>query len=351
MKIKGIYNMPGSKFYWYRWTARDGKRKAVSLKTANLAEAIAAVEKIQAGEWLRTTKMEAPDTPGTKLVEAYIAKAQVRNKKPMRKRTAHRRKSTLLKFVREARINNVQDITLPAIEAWLAKHRAAGNAQDTIFSYAWIVKIFVRDLIGQGLLKADDFAKWEMPDRGTNGRANWLRLDEVKKIITRAKDDPDLQFILYAGLGAGLRRSEILATKAGWFDLENGTLQLQNDPPTFLLKDGDNRPVPLTDQFKEFLTSYLQGKSSNDYALKPEVKTWEGEYRYNFMTLFSNHMKKCGVKCTAHDMRRSFASNLVSKGVSIYKVAKWLGDGVAIVEKHYGHLAPADRDVNVLSMA
>jgi hypothetical protein len=45
-------------------------------------------------------------------------------------------------------------------------------------------------------------------------------------------------------------------------------------------------------------------------------------------------------------MRRSFASNLASAGVSIYKVAQWLGDGVEVVERSYGHLAPADQDVN-----
>ena len=50
-------------------------------------------------------------------------------------------------------------------------------------------------------------------------------------------------------------------------------------------------------------------------------------------------------------MRRSFASNLGSRGISIYKVARWLGDGVSVVEKSYGYLAPADRDIDALSLA
>jgi integrase len=45
-------------------------------------------------------------------------------------------------------------------------------------------------------------------------------------------------------------------------------------------------------------------------------------------------------RSVCHDMRRSFASNLVSAGVSIYTVAKWLGDRVDVVEKSYGYLAP-----------
>jgi hypothetical protein len=47
-------------------------------------------------------------------------------------------------------------------------------------------------------------------------------------------------------------------------------------------------------------------------------------------------------------MRRSFASNLVSGGESIYIVAKWLGDRVDVVEKSYGHLSPAAGNINRL---
>jgi hypothetical protein len=37
VNIKGIYHMPDSKFYWYRWMGKDGKRRAVSLKTEDLS--------------------------------------------------------------------------------------------------------------------------------------------------------------------------------------------------------------------------------------------------------------------------------------------------------------------------
>ena len=50
-------------------------------------------------------------------------------------------------------------------------------------------------------------------------------------------------------------------------------------------------------------------------------------------------------RVTAHVMRHTFASLLVQAGVSIYKVARWLGDGVEVVEDHYGHLAPKDSDI------
>ena len=48
---------------------------------------------------------------------------------------------------------------------------------------------------------------------------------------------------------------------------------------------------------------------------------------------------------TPHVMRHTFASLLASKGVSIYKIALWLGDDVRVVQKHYAKLLPKDEDI------
>jgi integrase/recombinase XerC len=41
-----------------------------------------------------------------------------------------------------------------------------------------------------------------------------------------------------------------------------------------------------------------------------------------------------------HQLRHTFASLLVQRGVDIHKVAKWIGDSVATTERFYAHLAP-----------
>jgi hypothetical protein len=107
--------------------------------------------------------------------------------------------------------------------------------------------------------------------------------------------------------------------------------------------------VPVTPEFKQFLQRFLEGKAEGDYVLRANTMSGKWRYRADFSKAWYSQMKRCGVRCTIHDGRRSFASNLVSHGVSIYKVARWLGDGVTVVEKSYGHLAPADRDIEALS--
>jgi integrase len=114
-----------------------------------------------------------------------------------------------------------------------------------------------------------------------------------------------------------------------------------------VLKDRDNRTVPLTEEFSSFLRVFLKGRSPREYAIRPSKKeagVWK--YRYDFQKRVLSHFAKCGVECSIHDMRRSFASNLVSAGESVYIVAKWLGDGVQVVERSYGHLAPSPDDIN-----
>jgi hypothetical protein len=44
-------------------------------------------------------------------------------------------------------------------------------------------------------------------------------------------------------------------------------------------------------------------------------------------------------------MRHTFASLLAIAGVSIFKIAQWLGDDVKVVERHYAHLLPQDSDI------
>ena len=86
--------------------------------------------------------------------------------------------------------------------------------------------------------------------------------------------------------------------------------------------------------------------TSTTFLAPQKTTKGTGKYRYDTNKRVRSHFRRCNVICSNHDMRRSFASNRASAGVSIYKVAMWLGDGVEVVSKSYGHLAPKDADVN-----
>jgi integrase len=135
--------------------------------------------------------------------------------------------------------------------------------------------------------------------------------------------------------------------KVSWFDLKAGLLHVSNDQG-FTSKDSENRTVPLTNDFHEFVKVFLRNRDPKEFCLKHGRHAGRGKYRYDFQRSVRSHFARCSVDLDIHGMRRSFASNLVSEGESIYIVAQWLGDGVQVVQKHYAYLAPHAGSINRL---
>jgi hypothetical protein len=53
---------------------------------------------------------------------------------------------------------------------------------------------------------------------------------------------------------------------------------------------------------------------------------------------------------TARNVRYALNKFVTDTGANYVsdKIAQWLGDGVEVVERSYGHLAPADQDINLM---
>jgi integrase len=342
--------MPESKFWWFRWT-QYGKRLARSLKTDDEGEATTRAQAILA-EGLIATEAYTPNEPNTRkyeihgLIDLYLKDAQERDKKPLRAETANVRRYILNKFVSDCVITRVGDITLVKIQNWLTRLKAEGKAKDTVWGNGQRVRSFVQYLVSRKFLPTSILVDFTVPEQAAVGRKNWLRKDEVTRILAAVNGDRVLTFALLCGFDGGLRRDEISEVRVGWFDLETKVLDVSNYGD-FVTKDRENRIIPLTDRLVDFLKVFLAGRDKSEYVLAPE-KTEKGSnrYRYDVSKRVRAHFKRCKVKCTIHDMRRSFASNRVSAGISIYKVARWLGDGIVVVERSYGHLAPQDAEIN-----
>jgi integrase len=359
-RLKGIYKYSDSRNWWFRYTDPiTGKRKAVSLGTDDEGTAVQRAHAILGGN-LVVAKADEIDRE----IDEYLINAQERENNPMSAESAKTARYVLKLFVKEASIRWPSEINEQKVALWVRGLRAAGRSQQTLRMYAAYLKTFTRVLHASGRLKIDPLAKYTLPAEKATGRQNWVRKHVVRQIIAAVKPKvgvhskpasvelakrvaDDLKFILFSGFHAGLRRKEIGMAKVFWFDVDHGLIHAQNMPDEeFTLKDRDNRTIDMTDEFKAFLTEYVRNRKPGDFVLRPQKIKGIWKYRYDFSRMVEGHFKNVGVKCSIHDMRRSFASNLVSSGVSIYTVAKWLGDRVDVVEKSYGYLAPNTGEVN-----
>ena len=257
-----------------------------------------------------------------------------------------------------------QEITPARLDTWLVVYEKKAWSQQTIRMYAAYVKTFVGWLYKSGHLASNALESYDLPEEKPMGRKNWLRKAEVSKVIgavepkysanakpatiEKAKQAAeDLKFILYCGFHAGLRRKEIAMAKVSWFDLDHGLIHAQNMPEEgYALKDEENRTIDMSDGFRAFLIDYLKDRKSGEFVLRPEKAQGTWKYRYDFSRMVEGHFESLEVRCSIHDMRRSFASNAVSSGISLYIVAKWLGDGYEVIERSYGHLAPNTGEIN-----
>ena len=358
--MKNLLRYNGCANWHLRYYDDKGKRRTISLQTPDEAVAINKARAFFAGEVIRRSESISAGTSFDTLINTYLKEAKARRTKPMRPETAKNAGLTLKKFARDMKLVDPKKLDSGLVGKWLDILHKEGKSQETLRSYVRDIKTFAHWLASRGLCGP---LTLDLPDRKPKIRKPWVRKEEVARIIGSAtpKIGPhsspegklkaqqraeELRFILYCGFHAGLRRKEIGVARVFWFDAQGGLIHVSNQS-SFTTKDTENRTIPMTDEFREFLSGFLRGKQREEFCLQPD-RLSAGKYRYDFNRVVKSHFAKCQVDIDIHGMRRSFASNLVSEGESIYIVAQWLGDGVQVVQKHYAYLAPHSGTINRL---
>lgn len=197
--------------------------------------------------------------------------------------------------------------------------------------------------------------KWEIPGVTRNPVQNVQRLknphqierflkeEEAVRLMETIKSSPNplLKFFVTLALMTGARKRELLDAK--WEDFDFGR-RVWVIPMT---KSGKPRHVPLIDdaiqtlfQLKDFLPTLLIQRSFLDVPyVFPNPKT--GKPFNSIFHSWDTARKLAGLEdLRIHDLRHSFASALVNKGVPIYDVQKLLGHQNIRTTERYAHLAP-----------
>lgn len=331
--MRGLYKRKET--WWLRFTPAPGAAQVrISLGTHDEAEAI-----VKAREMRATAAVEVREAmdSSTAEVEAYLAAL---GRQGLAVSTISSRGYILRPFVAAMGAATPRGITRQAVLRWFEGRMA--RHPHTAAAYLNVVGWWFDWLVERGKLGVSPVAGIVVPKLPMQRRRRFLRPAEARRVLDECEDE-GLKFALYCGLHAGLRKLEVIEALPEWFDLDAGLIHL-TETATFQPKDRDKRTVPLTDEFRVWLRGY--GLRS-PFMLEPGVRHGRYRYRYDFRAAFEGHMERLGLgDVTFHDLRRTFASLLVSQGVSLYKVAKWLGDTMEVAEDTYGHLIPQDDQIN-----
>jgi len=345
---------------YYFSKMEDGKRVWVNLQTRDASVAVKRLMEVRINPLVQSERTIKDD------VQEFLAYQVRENRYSPNSRNA--KEKTLLAFCTwlpsRSTTANVSRDQISAYYAYLRKKVKKYSeddpkflTEDTIQGYLMTLRSFFRWAVEVKRVRIENpVAKVKLSKTNRISKKPWVRRKDKKKLIENAPND-EMRFILFCGFDAGLRREEIVEARRDWFDLEEGILhvrkadkhRIREGEREFKIKDREERAIPLTGSFRRFLKDYLKGLDPLDFALYADLKHRRWRYRYDFRRPFMDYMKAQGFGwVTPHTMRRSFASILVSAGKSIYKVAQWMGDKVEVVQNNYGHLEPADEDIEAL---
>jgi len=336
--MEGLYKR--REVFWLRFTPAPGAAQCrVSTGETDQLKALAAARAIRqrAGSEMREI-MGSCETE----VAAYM---HHQRENGLARSTLQSRAFVIRAFIADTGAKTPNAITREACARWFERRRALNV--HTACAYLMIIRCWFEWLVKRGKLAVNPAAAVQPPARVVmrRRRRRFLMHADARRLIDTCQN-PSLKFALYCALHAGMRKLEIIEASPSWFDLDAGLLHIQATA-TFQPKDRDNRTIPLTEEFCEWIKNEYGLRAP--FMLAPEARHGKSRYRFDFRKAYEAHVKECALEdLTFHDLRRTFASLLVSKGISIYKVAKWLGDLVSVVENTYGHLIPQDEEINAV---
>ncbi len=147
-----------------------------------------------------------------------------------------------------------------------------------------------------------------------------------------ASENTSLKAIVLTALNTGLRYSELMSLRVEDLDFNNGLVYVQHT------KNGDVARLPMNSHLKAVLKEYL-GKRING-----EGPLWQGEQGRPLTYVrraFRTALKRAGIKdFRFHDLRHTFASQLVMAGVDLYTVQRLMRHKSFAMTQRYAHLSP-----------
>jgi integrase len=156
-----------------------------------------------------------------------------------------------------------------------------------------------------------------------NARVRYLTQDEIVHLLAECKKStsPTLYSLVFIALKTGMRAGEIRQLKKE--HIKDGCIYLTGD----MTKQKKTKVIPILPTLAEYFNTFEEFDFDKDYK-----------------TAFATALKRAGIEnFHFHDLRHTFASQLIMKGISDYIVADLLGHTSTQMVKRYAHLSPESR--------
>lgn len=275
----------------------------------------------------RRTAREAPTV--TELASDYLERHAIPKKRPKSVRDDRAMLDRII--LPKLRLKKVADITRRDVETLHIALRDRPYQANRVL--ALLSKMF--SLAVEWQWRSDN------PVKGTQRyeeekRDRWLSDDELRRLCAVLDGHPNQRAanVVRLQLLTGARLGEVLTAKKQDFDLVRGVWR----KPSHQTKQKRTEHVPLSEQSATLLASVLERTDpSSPYLFPGNVP---GQPLRDIKTFWSSTLRQAGIESyRRHDNRHTYASHLVSSGLSLEIVGRLMGHTTATTTKRYAHLA------------
>lgn len=272
------------------------------------------------------------------VVALYLATALV-DRKP---RTREIREYTLNAFLEEFGTRKVADLKLLDVSTWLArmvtvprKHPRRGEViwtRGTVRMVVTSIKAVFAWALESEVIGVNPMRKLKKP-------TNVLR--DVSRLMTEADHQRIMAFVTYRNArdtllalnDTGARPGEVISVKASDYRAEKKAWILTDHK---LDRYGKTRVIYLTDRLVELTERLIKERPSGKLFRNCRGKPWRLKTLVSF---FIRLRKQLGLNAISpYAYRHKFATEFLLTGGSIAMLAELMGNSVAVIQKHYGHL-------------
>ncbi|MBI5847208.1 MAG: site-specific integrase [Nitrospirae bacterium] len=329
------------KIYWFKINTNEGRiQRSTGTANKRLAENIYAKAKTEVveGRWFKEQEIKS-DPSFQELAEEYENWMQGRYRSNFKvyliSQLKERFRDYSLSMISVRELEKLQSEKLKA-----GKHQKMidGKIQNVPNKPATINRFLA--VIAHMFTKAAD---WKMIDRANipkikmlkenNKRLRYLSKEECSELI--AACDPHLRPIVITALNTGMRKQEILGLK--WdanVDLKHGFILLS------ITKNGERREIPINATLRNALQS-MQRRLDVKYVFFDPIS---GKPYQEVKKSFATALRRAKIQdFHFHDLRHTFASQLVMAGIDLVTVKELLGHADIKMTLRYAHLAPSHK--------
>lgn len=229
-------------------------------------------------------------------------------------------------------------------ERFIAEKKEEGQSEKSLNNFLIILKAMFNYALDDDKINKNPFKKIK-PFEVAPYKFAILNLKQIANLLDKSKDNLQAFTLLYIAVFTGIRQGELRALKWESINYDEKYIYIHKTRS----KNNDVKPkskksvryVRITDDIIELLKIYeaKYGKRSDYVFVNSVNKTWDSKgllrhlyYPYKISANLPDNVR-------FHDLRHSYASNLIAQGISIDFVSESLGHhSTAFTQKTYVHI-------------